>query len=44
VTENLENFGFWGGSKQGLYLMFHAFAAKFDVTGNLEKFLVFGVN
>ena len=26
------------------YLMLHAFAARFDVTDNLEKFLVFGVN
>jgi hypothetical protein len=27
-----------------LYLLFHACATRFDVTGNLEKFLVFGVN
>ena len=27
-----------------LYLMFHACAARFDVTGNLVKFWVFGCN
>jgi len=27
-----------------LYLMLHACAAKFDVTGNLENFLNFEVN
>jgi len=27
-----------------LYLMFRACATKFDVTDNLEKFLVLGVN
>jgi len=27
-----------------LYLMLHSYAAKFDVTRNLEMFLVFKVN
>jgi len=27
-----------------LYLMLHACVERFDVTGNLENFLVFGVN
>jgi len=27
-----------------LYLILHACAARFDVTENLKKFLVFGVN
>jgi len=27
-----------------LYLMLHACALRFDVTENLEKFLVFGMN
>jgi hypothetical protein len=27
-----------------LYLMLHACASRFNVTGNFEKFLVFGVN
>jgi len=27
-----------------LYLMFYTCATRFDVTGNLENFLIFGVN
>jgi len=27
-----------------LYLMFHACTTRFDVTGNLENFLIFRVN
>ena len=27
-----------------LYLMLHACVARFDMTGNLKKFFIFGVN